>query len=83
MLETVRFQLGECPNCGPDVLLAADLDERDELVPVCAHCGARLEEATRVREVGPSTLLRYGYDVEGERDELGCGSCGGSCGVKG
>jgi ribosomal protein S27AE len=86
MLETVRFQLGRCPQCGPDVLLAGDLDAAGELVPVCAHCGTLIPEGSRLRELGPSSLTRYGYVIEGEGESRGCGteggSCGGSCGTK-
>jgi ribosomal protein S27AE len=88
MLETVQFNLSTCPSCGPNVLLAGDLDDSGELVDVCAHCGTRIPDASRRRELGPASLLRYGYDVEGEREQLGCGGgesggCGGSCGTKG
>jgi ribosomal protein S27AE len=81
MLETVRFQLGQCPKCGPDVLLAGDLDDGGEIVPICSHCGAPIPHDARVRELGPSSLTRYGYVVEGEGDTRGCGSDGGGCGA--
>ena len=80
VLETVTFSVYSCEPCAGPVLAAWDLDEHDELVPVCARCGARLEPAADARRVGASALRRFGYDVEGEGPVTrGCGS-GGSCG---
>ncbi len=80
MLETVKFPVGDCPDCGPNRLLAWDLDGLDELVAVCSHCDTPIPDDLRKRDIGALGLKHYGYLVEGEgKPQKGCGTSGGSC----
>jgi hypothetical protein len=66
-----------CESCDREVVVARDLDERDELVPICPHCDTVLDAVKSER--GGFALRSLGYEVEGEGPKSrGCGS-GGSC----
>lgn len=74
MVETVTFPIGDCASCGPNKLLAYDLDEADELILVCIHCDRPLPAGASPRRLGALALQRLGYDVDGEIERRGCGS---------
>ncbi|MFU8804313.1 MAG: hypothetical protein ACNA8W_10925 [Bradymonadaceae bacterium] len=80
------FLVAPCPHCAKDVLTARDLDDHGELIPICMHCEASLEQETSsARWVTPAELVALGYFVDGyvpeeEDGEKGCR--GGSCGVR-
>ncbi|MCA9565329.1 MAG: hypothetical protein KC561_17645 [Myxococcales bacterium] len=79
MVETVTFPVFDCPSCGPNKLLSTELSESDELQMVCMHCGHAAEGSKSLRFLPASGLDRFGYEVEGELETLGCGSGDSGC----
>ena len=83
MLETVKFPVGRCPSCGPNVLLAGEINAQGELIRVCIHCGLTPSDPG-IRELAARSLKLHGYVVDGEIESRGCGDdsgggCAGSC----
>jgi hypothetical protein len=83
MIESVSFPVGDCPSCKREVLLAGALDEDQELVYVCSHCGCTIPADQPPRQLGARSLALRGYLVEGELDDggsvtrssSGCSTC--------
>lgn len=76
MLETSTFSLFCCQACGAHALPWRDLDNESQWVWKCVRCDAPVDEATLqgAPRLGAAALQEFGFSVDGEVEEGGCGS---------